>query len=57
MCCSDLVMQKVDKSPRIELIVGTIDCVQSALYKVMVIVGIMRNIYVRVLEPASRFEI
>ncbi len=56
MCCTNFVVQKVNKSPWIELIVRTIDCVQSSLYKVVFVVGKVRNIDVRVLEPETRFE-
>ena len=50
------MVQKVNKSPWIELIVRTVDCVQSSLYKVVFVVGKVRNIDVRVLEPETRFE-
>ena len=50
------MVQKVNKSPWIELIVRTVDCVQSSLYKVVFVVGKVRNIDVRVLEPETGFE-
>ena len=53
---TNLVVQKVNESPRIELVVGAIDCVQGTLYVGVVVMGKVRNIDVRVLEPA-KFEI
>ena len=57
VCSTNLVVQKVNESKWIKLIVWTIDGVESTLYKVMVFVGKVRNINVGVLEPESRKEI
>lgn len=57
VCSTNLVVQKVNESKWIKLIIWAIDGVESALYKVMVFVGKVRNINVGMLEPASRKEI
>ena len=38
VCRADLVVQKIDESPRIELVVRTIDRVQGTLYEGVVVV-------------------
>lgn len=57
MGCTNLVVQKVNETKRIELVVRTIDCVQSSLYKVVFVVGKVRNVNIGMLEPEMRFEI
>lgn len=53
---TNLVVQKVDESKRIELVVGAVDCVQGTLHIGVVVMGKVRNIDVRVLEPAECFR-
>lgn len=49
--CSDFVVQKVNDSPGIQFVVGTVDSVQSTLDKVVVVLRVMGNIDVGMLEP------
>ena len=53
MCGTNLVVQKVNDPPWIQFVVGTIDGMQSALDKVVVVGGKVRNIDIRVLKPVK----
>ena len=50
---TNLVVQKVNESPRIKLVVGAIDRVQGTLYVGVVVMGKVRNVDIRVLEPTK----
>jgi len=51
VCCANLVVQEVDESKGVEFVVGTIDCVQCTLHERVVVVGKVRYVDIRVLEP------
>lgn len=53
VCGSNFVMQKVNQTPRIELVVRAIDRVQGPLNVGVVVVGKMGNIDIRVLQPGQ----
>jgi hypothetical protein len=48
---SNLVMQEINRTPRIHFIVGTINGVQGSLDKVVVVFGKVRNVDICVLKP------
>jgi hypothetical protein len=56
MGCANLMVQKVNQTPRIHLVIGTINGVQSSLYKVVVVEFEMRNIRVGVLQPGYSWQ-
>ena len=56
VCGTNLVVQEVDESPRVELVVRAIDCVQSTLDERVVVGGKVGNIDIRVLEPIARLR-
>ena len=51
--CSNLVMQKVNDTPWIQLVIGTVNRVESPLHKVVIVLRIVRNVNVRMLQPTS----
>jgi hypothetical protein len=53
MSRSDFVVQKVNETPGIQFVVGTIDSVEGSLDEVVVVLRKMGNIHVGVLEPTS----
>ena len=50
---TDLVVQKVDQTPRVHLVIGTVDCVERTLDKAMVVFRKVRHINVGVLQPVE----
>lgn len=56
MGCTNLMVQKVNQTPRIHLVVGTINGVQGSLDKVVVIQFEMRDICVCVLQPGYHWQ-
>lgn len=51
---ADFVMQKVNDSPWVELVVGSINGVKSTLDKVVVVLGKVWDVNVGVLQPLTR---
>jgi hypothetical protein len=51
MGSSDFVVQEVNESPWIHLVVGAVNCVQSTLNEAVVVFRKMRHIDIRMLEP------
>lgn len=51
MCGSNLVVQKVNYAPGIQLVIGTINCMESSFNEIVVVLRVMRNINVRMLKP------
>lgn len=48
---SNLMVQKINQSPRIQFIIGTINRMQRTLDKGMILLRIMRNIDIGMLQP------
>ena len=54
--CSNLVVQEVNQSPGVKLIVWSINCVQGAFYVAVVLVREVRNINIGMLKPSKVVE-
>jgi hypothetical protein len=53
---SNLVVQEINGTKRVEFVIGTIDSMQSSLYKIVVALRIVWNIDIGVLKPVFRGE-
>lgn len=51
MCSSDSVVQEINDSPWVQLVIGAVNCVQSTLNEAVVVFRKMGHIDVRMLEP------